>query len=55
MAAAREEIWGQDAPRDVRRELQDPQKATKIARFLMKTGSLGQIGRPDRSTEASLR
>ena len=40
--ALRTRIWGTQHPWDLRTELSDPSKATKIALFIIKTGALGQ-------------
>ena len=50
----RRQIWGSQLPTDLWGELGKVASATKIARFLLKTGALGHIGRAERSTQASL-
>lgn len=50
--AHREDIWGKHPPRDINSELCDREGAMKIARFLLKTGLLGQQGRPNESARS---
>ena len=51
----RRRIWGSDSPIDLREELGDKQKAIKIAVFLLRTGTLGQQGRANKSAVEPLR
>ena len=51
----RQSIWMGDNPIDLREELGDKQKAIKIAVFLLRSGTLGQQGRANKSAAEVLR
>ena len=51
----RQSIWMGDNPIDLREELGDKQKAIKIAVFLLRSGTLGQQGRANKSAVEVLR
>ena len=51
----RQTIWKGDGPTDLREELDNKQKAIKIAVFLLRSGTLGQQGRANKSAEEILR
>ena len=51
----RRTIWGPDGPIDLREELTNTQKAIKIAVFLLRSGTLGQQGRANKSAVEVLR
>ena len=51
----RQSIWKGDNPIDLREELGDKQKAIKIAVFLLRSGTLGQQGRANKSAVEIIR
>jgi len=51
----RQSIWRSASPIDLREELGNKQKAIKIAVFLLRSGTLGQQGRANKSAAELLR